>query len=159
AWRYFRATFEANGLEVTEDYPGICGSGQPAGAFVAAAKHEGRHYVDGTFLLNLLLAGRPDSDREQLEHIPHSLLIDLCLRDRTVDSDLGIARLVQPSESGGYVAARELYQLLGLTPPREIVSFDERVRLRFEDDDPDLPAEAANGVALVLSEGDARQRP
>ena len=159
-WGYFRAIFDANGLEVADDDPGICGSGQPAGSFVAAAKYEGRQRVDGDFLLNFLLAGRPEADRRQIEDIPRPLLVDLCLCDREIPSNSGFERLVHRLEtSGGYFATRELYQLLGLAPPHEIVSFDERVRLRFEDADQELANEVGHGIAVALTEGDVRQRP
>src|SRR5262245_11949504 len=81
------------------------------------------------------------------------------MADKPLDTDPDRGSLAQPSENSGYIASRELYRLLGLVPPREIVSFEESIRLRLDDDDPELPNEVAKGIAIALARDKPSFRP
>ena len=150
AWPLFRQVFESNGLGVAADYPGICGSGLPAGAFAHAAKSRAAEVVDGMVLRDTLLGLVSEQDRRHIETVDWSLVERLCLRDEELTSDPGLNSLVHLNAAGKYVASRELYSLLHLAPPHEIVSFQERVRLRLEDRDPGLASEVGTGIATIL---------
>jgi hypothetical protein len=154
AWPHFRAIFEAAGITVTRDFPGICGSRFAAGAFVQAAKAKNVTQIDAEFLLNFLIERTSDEAKTAIASIDRVSLAELCLADKVLDTDPHLGTLVQLRAEGGYVASRELYERFGLTPPREIVSFAEGIRQRLEERDSGLASDIAKAIAIMLSDGE-----
>jgi hypothetical protein len=150
AWPLFRHILESNGLEISTDYPGVCGSGLPAGALVHEAKGQQTTVIDGTMLRRFLLDLVSEQNRERVTALDWNLCERLCLKDEELAENPSIGPLAQINDAGKYVATREFYSLLGLVPPRDIVSFEERVRLRLEDADPTLEIDVMRGIASSL---------
>jgi hypothetical protein len=153
-WPLYRAVLEASGLSCDGDYPGFCGSPFPPGAVVAAAALEDRHQVDGRFLLKFLLESLDDQRRRSLETLDPGFVIDLCLRDRIFEAPPIVGSNVQLLPEGGYSASTELYRLLGLVAPREIVSFDDSIKHRLEEREPTLRTVLLEALAKTLAGSD-----
>ena len=154
AWSNFRAIFEEADFDVAGEFPGICGSGIPAGAILAAARTKGIKRIDADFLLDILVQRGGSEARATLDLCDPKLIADLCLRDKELEVEPPLGTLIELRSEGGYVASRELYERFGLVPPREIVSFSDSVKQRLEERDPDLGREVAAAVALLLDKSE-----
>lgn len=153
AWPIFKKVFVAAGVPPESDFPGICGSGLPAGEFVSAAKIASRK-IDGPLILDVLRARIADPPETQsIVGVSDEWLVRLCLQDEVLSEDPRLGPIIEPRSDGGYVATRDLYATLGLSPPHDIVSLGDRIRQRLEDGDPDLAKETGVTLATLLSGG------
>ena len=100
AWPLFRRILESNGLEVSADYPGVCGSGLPAGALVHEARAQAATVVNGTLLRQVLLGLVNEQDRDRVAALDWKVCERLCLQDAELSENPSIGPLAHINDAG-----------------------------------------------------------